>query len=196
MLTSELRQPPVIAVIGDGDVPELDRRYIAAYRLGRELAANGFIVLTGGKGGVMEGASKGAALLPDTRFGQVIALLPGQNTSEANPYVHIAIPTGMNHLRNALVARADAVIAIGGQAGTLSEMAFAWMHGRMLIGYRDLGWSGKLAGTRIDERKRIALTEDQVFAVDNEREVLELLNKYLPLYLETYQGKDKVIKEY
>ena len=94
----------------------------------------------------------------------------------------------MDVLRNSIVANADAVIAIGGGAGTLSEMAMAWQLKRMIIAYNVFGWSGKLANTRIDDRKRIEWSGDKVFSVSNSREVIQYLSEYLHYYTERHKG--------
>lgn len=93
------------------------------------------------------------------------------------------IPTGLDHGRNLVVAQSDAIIAIGGGAGTLSEMALAWIHRRLIIALRCGGWSERLANQRIDERIRYKeLTEDRVFAADSAEEALRLLVDWLPRY--------------
>ena len=106
----------------------------AAEQVGRLLAEAGAIVVCGGLGGVMEAACRGAA----TAGGLTIGLLPGGDRADANGFVTIALATGLGEMRNALLVRcADAVIAIGGSAGTLSEIALAvrtgkaviWLHG-------------------------------------------------------------------
>jgi uncharacterized protein (TIGR00725 family) len=99
--------------------------------VGRLLAEAGVIVVTGGLGGVMAAACRGAR----DAGGRTVGLLPGDDRSEANPWVDVAIPTGMGEARNALVARAtDALIAVGGEFGTLSEIAIALKLGRPVIG--------------------------------------------------------------
>jgi uncharacterized protein (TIGR00725 family) len=98
----------------------------AAEEVGRLLAQQGAVVICGGLGGVMEAAARGAA----RAGGTVIGILPGADDSAANPYITIALPTGLGEARNALVARsANALIAIGGEWGTLSEIAFAMKTG-------------------------------------------------------------------
>jgi uncharacterized protein (TIGR00725 family) len=90
--------------------------------VGRLLAQGGAVVLCGGHGGVMEAASRGAA----EAGGTVIGILPGSSRSEGNPYLTVSIPTGMGEMRNTLIVRAaDAVIAVAGEFGTLSEIALA-----------------------------------------------------------------------
>lgn len=99
--------------------------------MGRELGVHGATVVCGGLGGVMEAACRGAKETGATTVG----ILPGSDRSAANPFVDVAIPTGLGEARNALVVRAaDAVIAIGGAYGTLSEIAFALKAGKRVAG--------------------------------------------------------------
>ena len=111
---------------------EADARLQAvAEEVGRLLAEAGATVVTGGLGGVMEAASKGAREAGGTTAG----LLPGADRREANPWLTVAIPTGIGEARNALVVRAaDGVIAVGGAWGTLSEIAFARKTGKPVVG--------------------------------------------------------------
>jgi uncharacterized protein (TIGR00725 family) len=174
---------PIIAVIGDGTLPDISPLGRLAERLGEALVDAGFRVLTGGLGGIMEAASRGAARSRAHGPGSVIALLPGHDPDDANPHVDVAIATGLGHARNPVVAHADAVIAIGGGAGTLSELAFAWIHRRLVIAFRVPGWSGRLAGARVDDRIRFpTIPDDQVFGVDTPEEALEVLRASLDRY--------------
>lgn len=94
----------------------------AAYEVGRLLAAAGAVVVTGGLVGVMAAASRGAF----EHGGTTVGLLPGNDRDAANPYLTVAIPTGLGELRNALLVRScDGIIAVGGSWGTASEIAFA-----------------------------------------------------------------------
>ena len=103
----------------------------AAEETGRLLAEAGATVVTGGLTGVMEAASKGAT----EAGGLTLGILPGRDRAEANAYVQVAVPTGMGEARNALVVRAaDGVIAVGGEWGTLSEIAFARKAGKPVVG--------------------------------------------------------------
>ncbi len=137
------------AVIGDSDPPA--RTLEAAERAGAILAGLGITVVTGGLGGVMEAASRGAR----QAGGLVVGILPSRRLEDANPWCTVVIPTDLGHARNALtVLAADFVVAIGGGAGTLSEICFAWIHQRpifLLEGYG--GWSDRLGGAPIDDRK-------------------------------------------
>lgn len=180
----------VIAVIGDGSLPEDDQngRAEIAREIGAGIIAAGHHLLSGGMGGVMEAASAGARaqldqIAPERDGPQIIGVLPGHTRDEGNPSLTLPIATGLGHMRNQIVAHADAVIAIGGGAGTLSEIAFAWIHRRLVIGLACGGWSERLSGQSIDPRPRFAdLSEDQVFAAHNAAEALELLARWLPRY--------------
>jgi uncharacterized protein (TIGR00725 family) len=99
--------------------------------VGRELARRGAIVVCGGLGGAMEAACKGAK----EAGGTTVGILPGGDRADANQWVDVAIPTGLGEGRNALVVRAaDALIAVGGGYGTLSEIALALRRGTRVIG--------------------------------------------------------------
>ena len=103
----------------------------AAERVGRALAERGAVVVCGGRGGVMEAACRGAK----AGGGATLGILPGLDRAEANPFVDMAVPTGLGEARNALVVRAcDALIAVGGEWGTLSEIALALAAGKRVVG--------------------------------------------------------------
>lgn len=112
--------PPILGVIGtsDGSERELD----SAMEVGRLAAKRGWIVVCGGLGGVMEAASRGAY----EANGIVVGILPDGSIDDANKYVTIPIATNMGHARNIIIAHtADALIAVGGGLGTLSEISIA-----------------------------------------------------------------------
>lgn len=99
--------------------------------MGRELGSRGAVLVCGGLGGVMEAACRGAK----EAGGTTIGILPGSDRSAANAHVDFAIPTGLGEARNALVVRAaDALVAVGGGYGTLSEIAFALKAGKRVVG--------------------------------------------------------------
>jgi uncharacterized protein (TIGR00725 family) len=101
-----------------------------AEEVGRRLAEAGLVVVCGGLSGVMEGASRGAA----EAGGEVIGILPGPEPDEANPHVTHVVASGVGYGRNlSVVASGDAVIAIGGEWGTLSEIGFARNLGRAVV---------------------------------------------------------------
>jgi uncharacterized protein (TIGR00725 family) len=117
-----------VAVIGATDTDaDTDA---AAERVGALLAEAGVVVVTGGREGIAAAASRGAA----EAGGLTVGILPGRDRSEANPWVDIAVPTGMGEMRNALVVMdADAVIAFPGAYGTLIELGFALHNGRPIV---------------------------------------------------------------
>jgi uncharacterized protein (TIGR00725 family) len=121
--------PIHVGVIGSGvPDPELDG---IAESIGRAIAEAGAVVVCGGLGGVMEAACRGAS----SAGGVTVGLLPGTEKRAANPWVSTVIPTGLGELRNGLVVRAsDVLIAIGGEYGTLSEIALALKAGRPVVG--------------------------------------------------------------
>jgi uncharacterized protein (TIGR00725 family) len=99
--------------------------------VGRELAARGAVVVCGGLGGVMEAACRGAK----EGGGVTVGILPGTDRAAANSFVDVAIPSGLGEARNALVVRAaDALVAVGGGYGTLSEIALALKAGKRVVG--------------------------------------------------------------
>ena len=102
-----------------------------AYRIGRLLAREGAVLVCGGLGGVMEAASRGAK----EAGGLTIGILPGRDPAEANPSIDIPFATGLGYTRNSLVVmNADAVIAVDGEYGTLSEIAFSLIYGKKVVG--------------------------------------------------------------
>ena len=123
-------QAPVhVAVCGGGDAG--DDVCATAEEVGRELARRGAVVVTGGLGGVMAAASRGAKAAEGTTIG----ILPGDDRSAANDWVDVALPTGLGEGRNVLLVRAaDAVIAVAGEFGTLSEIALALRLGKPVVG--------------------------------------------------------------
>ncbi|MGH2722483.1 MAG: TIGR00725 family protein [Actinomycetota bacterium] len=129
----------MIAVVGTGaDDPYLET---LAFDVGRLIAEAGCTVVCGGLGGVMLGACRGAK----AAGGHTIGILPGPARTEANPYVDDAVATGMGEARNAVVVRtADAVIAVGGGYGTLSEIALALRAGRRVVGLET--WEASVGG--------------------------------------------------
>ena len=119
----------IIAVIG-GSEPD-EKSLEIAEEIGSLIAQRGAVLITGGMGGVMNAASKGAK----SANGLVIGILPSGNRANANPYIDIPIVTGMSEARNIIIARTcDAAIAIDGKYGTLSEIAYCLMFNVPVIG--------------------------------------------------------------
>lgn len=174
---------PMIAVVGDAKLESGSVKDILAEEIGRGIIDAGYRLVTGGLGGVMEAAHRGARQSPNWHEGCSIAILPGSDPGKANPYADIVIPTGLDHVRNTIVAQASAVIAIGGGAGTLSEIAFAWMHKRLIIALACEGWSGRLADTRLDDRIRYeTIRDDRIYGAQTAADAFTHLSSLLPLY--------------
>ncbi|PZS31905.1 MAG: TIGR00725 family protein [Pseudonocardiales bacterium] len=117
-----------VAVVGPADASEAD--IAAAYATGAALAARGAVVICGGMGGVMSAVAAGVR----SAGGLCVGLLPGDSREGASPDLTVALPTGLGEVRNALVVRAaDALVAIGGSWGTMSEIALAVRSGRPAV---------------------------------------------------------------
>ncbi|MBI4336340.1 MAG: TIGR00725 family protein [Chloroflexi bacterium] len=149
-------RPLAIAVIGGGSPPP--EALELAHQVGRELARRGAVVVTGGLGGVMEAACRGAK----EAGGLTVGIIPGSDPASANPYVDIVIGTDMSFARNVIVVKSGrAVIAVDGAYGTLSEIAHALGEGIPVVG---LGtWSFGVNG-RLD--RAIIQAADPVDAVE------------------------------
>ncbi len=156
----------IISVIGGSESNQISLQL--AERVGAEIARRGIILATGGLGGIMEAASRGAK----KEGGQTIGILPTDSKEHANEFIDIAIPTGLGYARNFLVAKTgDAVIAIDGSAGTLSEMAIAWFSNKPVISMISSGgWAAKLAGERIDDRRA-----DTVYGAKTPEEAVDMV---------------------
>ena len=121
--------PPYVAVIGPGEATATEVE--AAREVGFGLALRGAVLVCGGLGGVMEAACRGVS----EAGGVCVGLLPGTDRKAGNRWLSVALPTGVGELRNGLVVRAaDAVIAVGGAYGTLSEIALALKTGVPVVG--------------------------------------------------------------
>ena len=133
-----------IAVVGPGTAAS-SHELAAAEEVGAAVAEADCGLVCGGLGGVMEAACRGAR----SRGGLTLGLLPGVDREEANGGVVVAVPTGLGEARSALVVRAaDAVIAVGGGWGTLSEIALALRTGVPVVGLAT--WEPAIGGTLVD----------------------------------------------
>ena len=160
----------IISIIGGSDSDQNTLKL--AEEVGEEVAKRGVVLACGGLGGVMEAACRGAK----KHGGITVGILPTESKSAANRFVDIVIPTGLGYARNFLVAKSgDAVIAIDGSAGTLSEMAIAWFSDKLLVSLVNSGgWAEKLAGTQIDKRR-----DDKVHSARSPKEAIEIIFREL-----------------
>ncbi len=179
----------VISMVGDRDVERESPKWELVTGISRALVDHGYRVLTGGVGSFSRVVFEGAKMSLQYVEGCVISIVPGFDPSVAYDSSDIQIATGLDEHRNVITANSDAVIAIGGGAGTLSEIAFAWSLKRLIICVKVDGWSRELAGRRIDPRVRYPdIEEDQCFPADTESDVISLLLKYLHLYNRRHHG--------
>jgi len=145
--------PAYVAVVGASQATPRDLSDAEA--VGRLLGARGAYVVCGGRGGVMGAASKGCA----EAGGTVIGMLPGDDRSDANEWVSVAVPTGIGELRNGLIVRtADVMIAVGGSYGTLSEVALGLQRGLKVFGLHTWEIAGITAVDSAAEAVERALT--------------------------------------
>jgi uncharacterized protein (TIGR00725 family) len=150
----DIRKRVRIAVIG-GSRPGRQAADMA-YDVGRRIARAGAVVVCGGLGGVMEAAGRGAR----EEGGLVIGILPGNAPADANPWVDVPVATGLGYTRNALVVmNADAVIAVDGEYGTLSEIAYGKIHGKKVVGLGTWSVKGVEAAATAEEAVRLALKD-------------------------------------
>lgn len=134
---------PVVGVIGDG-MPGSGRERMAE-QVGAALARAGVHLVCGGLGGCMAGASRGYKQADGQ--GICLGILPGSSRTEANPWVDLAIPTGVNSAQGALVAMAvDAAIVVGGGGGTLSEVGLLLRDGKPVVALDGTGGAAELVG--------------------------------------------------
>ncbi len=125
-----------------------------AFEVGRLIAQSGAILVCGGLGGVMEEAARGAR----NAGGLTIGILPGTKPNEANSHIDVALATGLGYTRNSLVAmNADALIAVDGEYGTLSEIAYGRIYGKPVIGLSTWDVKGIVPAASPEEAVRFAL---------------------------------------
>ena len=172
-----------VAVVGGS---EAGAEVVAvAEELGRELARRGAVVVCGGLGGVMEAVCRGAR----AEGGRTVGILPGDDRRAANPYVDVAVATGLGEARNVLVVRtADAVIAVDGEFGTLSEIALALRLGKPVVGIDT--WELRRSGMPADPDPivRVSTAVEAVAAV--ETAVLRALGGQASLRSTTSENAD------
>lgn len=151
-----------IGVIGEG----ITDRYGSetAFKVGSLIAESGAVLVCGGLSGVMEYAAKGAKSVG----GMTIGILPGTRREDANPFIDISIPTGLGEARNVIVVRcSDAIVAIGGKYGTLSEIAFALQFQKPIVGLRT--W----------ELQKSNLTENKILKAESPEDAIQKIFQIL-----------------
>jgi uncharacterized protein (TIGR00725 family) len=177
MRVRSIAERAVIAVCGSNTLNEPELEALAE-EVGSEIIRRGMNLVTGGLGGVMTAASRGAARARENGEGDgiIIGVLPGTSRSAANPYCDVVIPTGIGYARNSIVvASADGVILVHGGAGTLSEAAYAWQMGKPIVALLPSGgWAGRLGGQRVDGRRT-----DAVIGARTPAEAVSLLDDEL-----------------
>jgi len=155
----------VLVIGSDGDhCPQTT--YDAAKEVGAQIAARNAITVTGGLGGVMEAACRGAK----EKGGMVVGIIPNEDMSYANPYCDVIIPTGIGFARNFITAySADVAIVVGGGAGTYIEACVAYQKGKPIVAVTGTGGTAdKIADTFLDDRKTV-----KVFSASNPRDAVD-----------------------
>ncbi|MBK5113958.1 MAG: TIGR00725 family protein [Candidatus Heimdallarchaeota archaeon] len=162
----------IISIIGGSAQTSLEKDNAIAFEIGVLLVDNGYRILCGGYGGVMEAVCKGARSSSKYQEGDTIGIISTLDSNDANEYCDIVIATGIHYARNQIItASGDGVVAIGGGSGTLSEIAFAWQLGKPIFSYKKTGWSGKLSEMQLDNKR-----SDTIIGYDTAQQLIEKLN--------------------
>jgi uncharacterized protein (TIGR00725 family) len=145
-----------IGIIGPNNKMCSKELYDFGVQLGQQIATKERTFVCGGLGGFMEAVCKGVKQSPNTFNGQTVGILPDDRAETANQFIDLPIPTGAGIARNIIIVRtADIIIAAGGGAGTLSEIAFAWQLNKTVLCVIQFdGWAKELAGKNLDNRKK------------------------------------------
>lgn len=150
-----MARKPNISVLGSYSASKDE--FNLSYDLGKALANLDLNVISGGQKGVMLGLCKGIYENRDknqSNFCTIIGILPSEGFSEGNEFLDVAIPTGAGVLQNTIIPMsADIVVAIGGSAGTLAELSFAWQYKKPIGLLGATGWAKKLANQKLDDRR-------------------------------------------
>ncbi len=177
-----------IAIIGGRDIDQ--EAQILVEDISRMLVEEGYRIVTGGLGLLPSAAHRGAKSASNSTEADTIAILPGFDPKPAYNHADIIIPTGLDVSRNAIVANSDAVIAVGGGAGTLSEIAYAWQFKRPILATSVEGWSSKIAGQVVDNRNRLSDSNvhDIVFPCNNVNEIRFKLKEVISDFTKRHTG--------
>ncbi|MFX0073883.1 MAG: TIGR00725 family protein [Candidatus Hermodarchaeota archaeon] len=157
-----------VSIVGTSEIDSTTEKI--TIELGRLLAKNHYAISCGGLSGVMKAVCNGAK----QEGGFTIGIIPFEDKSYANEYVDVVIPVPFSQARNIIVVLSgDACVAIGGKAGTLSEMCFAWIYGKPIIALTGsvAGWSSNMAGKKIDDRR-----SDIIYEAKTPKDVVDKLN--------------------
>jgi len=157
-----------ISVIGGSEISNEIRD--KTIEIGRLIAKHNYAIACGGLTGVMEAVCKGAK----EEGGFTIGIIPFLEKSAANKYVDLVIPCPFSQARNIIVVlTGDLCVAIGGKAGTLSEISFAWIYQRPIVALTNIeGWSSKIANTKLDDRR-----SDMIYGVKTPKEAIEKIDE-------------------
>lgn len=170
---TEPSQRLLIAVVGSASNSLPARQKQLALEVGQQVIDSGCRLICGGMGGVMLYAAQGAHQSTHYCPGDVIGVLPSYQKNEANPFIDIALPTGLGVARNAvLVAACDAVIALDGGSGTLSEIALAWQMQKPIACIGDQGWHQRLDSLTLDQRR-----DDTIAVLDSLADLQQFLSQ-------------------
>ncbi len=179
----------MISIIGDSRIDEDGDKFKIAFEIGKLLVDHGYRVASGGLKGAMNAVMLGAKSSEFYKEGDTVAILPMFDRNvETNG--DIVIATGLDIYRNVIVGNSDAVIMIGGGAGTLSECANAWALKRLIVAIEGVeGWSDKVANTRLDQRIRYPeIPEDKIYGAKTADEAIALIEKYIDKYVSAHEG--------
>jgi hypothetical protein len=164
-----MKRKILIAVVGSEK--HVNKKHLkTAEKVGKEIARRGGVVLCGGRAGVMDAVAKGCK----SENGLVIGILPESDRSNVSKFVDIPILTGMGFARNQIIGfSCDAMIAIGGGVGTLTEMAYAYAYSKPIVAIEGMGgWPEKFIGKYMDRKKRV-----KVVRAKNAKEAVDLAFK-------------------
>jgi len=157
-----------ILIIGNNENGSTSQLEKVAYETGMEVAKSGAVLITGGLGGVMKAACRGAK----DGGGLTVGIIPQNDPSFANEYCDIIIPSGIGLARDFLTAlSADGVIIIGGASGTLSETCAAYMHKKPIVAIKNTGGvAEKYADQYLDHRQNV-----KIIGVDTPKEAVKVI---------------------
>lgn len=158
----------IISIIGASEIDNKTKKL--TIELGRLLAENKYAIVCGGLTGVMESICRGVK----ENGGLTIGVIPFIEKSAANRYVDIVIPVPFSQARNIVVVlTGDVCVAIGGKAGTLSEICFAWIYQKPIIALSNIqGWSSKVSNQKLDDRR-----SDKIYGLETPEQVIEKIDE-------------------